>query len=119
MIRPTSARSWRWTGGVLAASACCGSGRTKERIDKAKKLKLIITAGIGSDHTDLQAAMDKGITVAEITYSNSISVAEHVVMMILQQHIKMGGELCRGPRRSYPELARSMGACPHLCGVEG
>jgi formate dehydrogenase len=56
---------------------------TKERIDKAKKLKLIITAGIGSDHTDLQAAMDKGITVAEVTFSNSISVAEHVVMMIL------------------------------------
>ena len=53
---------------------------TKERIDKAKKLKLIITAGIGSDHTDLQAAMDKGITVAEVTFSNSISVAEHVVM---------------------------------------
>ena len=44
---------------------------TKERIDKAKKLKLIITAGIGSDHTDLQAAMDKGITVAEVTYCNS------------------------------------------------
>jgi formate dehydrogenase len=42
-----------------------------------------ITAGIGSDHVDLQAAIDKGITVAEITYSNSISVAEHVVMMIL------------------------------------
>ena len=56
---------------------------TKERIEKAKKLKLIITAGIGSDHTDLQAAMDKGITVAEVTFSNSISVAEHVVMMIL------------------------------------
>ena len=56
---------------------------TEERIDKAKKLKLIITAGIGSDHTDLQAAMDKGITVAEVTYCNSISVAEHVVMMIL------------------------------------
>ena len=44
---------------------------TKERIEKAKKLKLIITAGIGSDHTDLQAAMDKGITVAEVTYCNS------------------------------------------------
>src|SRR5271169_1156944 len=56
---------------------------TKERFGKAKKLKLIITAGIGSDHTDLQAAMDKGITVAEVTFSNSISVAEHVVMMIL------------------------------------
>jgi formate dehydrogenase len=56
---------------------------TAERIAKANKLKLIITAGIGSDHTDLQAAMDKGITVAEVTYSNSLSVAEHVVMMIL------------------------------------
>jgi formate dehydrogenase len=30
-----------------------------------------------------QAAIDRGITVAEVTYCNSISVAEHVVMMIL------------------------------------
>ena len=56
---------------------------TAERIAKAKKLKLAVTAGIGSDHVDLQAAMDNGITVAEVTYSNSISVAEHQVMMIL------------------------------------
>jgi formate dehydrogenase len=56
---------------------------TSERIDKAKKLKLALTAGIGSDHVDLQAAMKRGITVAEVTYSNSISVSEHVVMMIL------------------------------------
>ena len=33
---------------------------TAERIAKAKKLKMIVTAGIGSDHTDLQAAMDHG-----------------------------------------------------------
>jgi formate dehydrogenase len=56
---------------------------TAERFAKAKKLKLVVTAGIGSDHTDLQAAMAKGVTVAEVTYCNSISVAEHVVMMIL------------------------------------
>jgi formate dehydrogenase len=56
---------------------------TAERIAKAPKLKLALTAGIGSDHVDLQAAMDHNITVAEITYCNSISVAEHVVMMIL------------------------------------
>lgn len=56
---------------------------TKERIQKAKKLKLAITAGIGSDHVDLEAAIEQGITVAEITFSNSISVAEHIVMMIL------------------------------------
>ena len=56
---------------------------TAERIGRAKKLKLALTAGIGSDHIDLQAAIDANITVAEVTYCNSISVAEHVVMMIL------------------------------------
>jgi formate dehydrogenase len=56
---------------------------TAERIAKASNLKLALTAGIGSDHVDLDAAIARGITVAEITYSNSISVSEHVVMMIL------------------------------------
>lgn len=56
---------------------------TKERIEKAPKLKMIVTAGIGSDHTDLDAANAHNITVAEVTFCNSISVAEHVVMMIL------------------------------------
>jgi formate dehydrogenase len=56
---------------------------TSERIAKAPKLRLAVTAGIGSDHVDLQAAMEHGLTVAEVTYCNSISVAEHVVMMIL------------------------------------
>jgi formate dehydrogenase len=58
---------------------------TAERIAKAPKLKLAVTAGIGSDHVDLDAAIDAGITVAEVTFCNSISVAEHVVMMILSQ----------------------------------
>ena len=72
---------------------------TEERIKKAKKLKLAITAGIGSDHVDLQAAMDRGITVAEVTYCNSISVAEHVVMMILalvRNYIPSYGLVVRG-----------------------
>jgi formate dehydrogenase len=56
---------------------------TAERIAKAPNLKLALTAGIGSDHVDLQAAMDNGVTVTEVTYCNSISVAEHVVMAIL------------------------------------
>ena len=56
---------------------------TAERIAKAPQLKLAITAGIGSDHVDLEAAQKAGMTVAEVTYSNSISVSEHVVMMIL------------------------------------
>lgn len=58
---------------------------TAERLAKAKKLKLAITAGIGSDHVDLNAAnkTNGGITVAEVTGSNVVSVAEHVVMTIL------------------------------------
>jgi formate dehydrogenase len=58
---------------------------TADRIAKAPNLKLAVTAGIGSDHVDLDAAIDAGITVAEVTFCNSISVAEHVVMMILSQ----------------------------------
>jgi formate dehydrogenase len=56
---------------------------TADRIAKAPRLKLAITAGIGSDHVDLQAAIERKLTVAEVTFCNSISVAEHVVMMIL------------------------------------
>jgi len=56
---------------------------TKERIAMAPNLKMALTAGIGSDHVDLEAACANNITVAEVTYSNSISVSEHVVMMII------------------------------------
>jgi len=72
---------------------------TAERIARAPELKLALTAGIGSDHVDLQAAIDRGITVAEVTYSNSISVAEHVVMMILglvRNYIPMYQDVVRG-----------------------
>jgi formate dehydrogenase len=84
---------------------------TAERLTKAVKLKLAITAGIGSDHIDLQAAIKRGITVAEVSYSNSISVSEHVVMMILslvrnyipsyQWVIKGGWNIADCVQRSY------------------
>jgi formate dehydrogenase len=56
---------------------------TEDRIAKAQNLKLAVTAGIGSDHVDLNAAIARGITVAEVTWCNSISVSEHAVMQIL------------------------------------
>jgi formate dehydrogenase len=56
---------------------------TAERIEEAPNLKLAVTAGIGSDHVDIDAAIAHSITVAEVTFSNSISVAEHTVMQIL------------------------------------
>jgi formate dehydrogenase len=84
---------------------------TAQRIAKAPKLKLAITAGIGSDHVDLQAASAHGITVAEVTYSNSISVSEHAVMMILslvrnyipsyQWVVKKGWNIADCVARSY------------------
>ncbi|XP_043707759.1 formate dehydrogenase, mitochondrial-like [Telopea speciosissima] len=56
---------------------------TAERIKKAKNLQLLLTAGIGSDHIDLQAAAAAGLTVAEVTGSNVVSVAEDELMRIL------------------------------------
>ncbi|KAI5908489.1 Formate dehydrogenase 2, partial [Candida parapsilosis] len=56
---------------------------TKERIAKAPKLKIAVTAGVGSDHVDLNAANERGIAVLEVTGSNVQSVAEHAVMTML------------------------------------
>ncbi|CAK5270640.1 unnamed protein product [Mycena citricolor] len=56
---------------------------TRELMDKAKELKICITAGVGSDHIDLDAAVDHHIQVLEVSGSNVVSVAEHVVMSIL------------------------------------
>ncbi len=54
-----------------------------DRIAAASNLKLVITAGIGSDHTDPESAQRHGVTVAEVTGSNVVSVAEHNVLQIL------------------------------------
>jgi formate dehydrogenase len=56
---------------------------SREVLDTAKNLKLCITAGVGSDHVDLNAANEKNITVCEVSGSNVVAVAEHVVMTIL------------------------------------
>jgi formate dehydrogenase len=56
---------------------------TAERINKAKNLELLLTAGIGSDHIDLPAAAAAGLTVAEVTGSNTVSVAEDELLRIL------------------------------------
>ena len=84
---------------------------TRELMESAPKLKMAITAGIGSDHVDLQAAMDHNIDVVEVTYCNSRSVAEHIVMMILSmvrdyhtQHkiVNEGGwDIADAVKRSY------------------
>ena len=83
---------------------------TAERIAKARNLKMAITAGIGSDHVDLQAAIDRGITVAEVTWCNSISVAEHAVMQMLalvRDYIPQYGWVMRGGWNVADAVSRS------------
>lgn len=55
----------------------------RDRIEKASQLRLILTAGVGSDHIDTDAAQQRGITVAEVTASNVVSVAEQNVLQLL------------------------------------
>ena len=84
---------------------------TRAKMESAPNLKMAITAGIGSDHVDLQAAMDHKIDVMEVTFCNSRSVAEHIVMMIItlvrdyhNQHaiVKAGGwNIADAVKRSY------------------
>jgi formate dehydrogenase len=83
---------------------------TAERIAKARNLKLAITAGIGSDHVDLAAAIEKGITVCEVTYCNSISVSEHAVMQILalvRDYIPQYGWVVNGGWNIADSVSRS------------
>ncbi|KAL4248178.1 Formate dehydrogenase [Abortiporus biennis] len=56
---------------------------TPELFEKAKNLKVCVTAGVGSDHIDLNSAVKKNVEVLEVTGSNVVSVAEHVMMNIL------------------------------------
>lgn len=83
---------------------------TAERIEKARNLKMAITAGIGSDHVDLQSAIDKGITVSEVTWCNSISVVEHAVMQMLalvRDYMPQYGWVVRGGWNIADAVSRS------------
>ncbi len=83
---------------------------TAERIAKAPNLKMAITAGIGSDHVDLQAAINGNVTVCEVTWCNSISVAEHAVMQMLalvRDYIPQYGWVVRGGWNIADAVSRS------------
>lgn len=56
---------------------------TGEMLASAKNLKFIQVPGVGVDHLDVAAAEKAGVTVANVTGANIVSVAEHVVMAAL------------------------------------
>jgi D-3-phosphoglycerate dehydrogenase len=56
---------------------------TKNAIEAASNMELIVRAGIGLDNIDLAAAKEKGIEVANTPAATSISVAEHAFGLML------------------------------------
>lgn len=56
---------------------------TKNVIDAASNLELIVRAGIGLDNIDVKAAEEKGIQVANTPAATTISVAEHTFGLML------------------------------------
>lgn len=62
---------------------------TKEVIDAAKNLKLVVRAGVGYDNIDAEYAASKGIVVENTPLGNTNAAAEHTLtlMMMLAKHI--------------------------------
>jgi len=56
---------------------------TKEYIDSAPKLKVIIRGGVGLDNVDLQYAKDKGVAVHNTPAASSVAVAELAMALML------------------------------------
>ncbi|MDL2251678.1 NAD(P)-binding domain-containing protein [Odoribacter sp. OttesenSCG-928-J03] len=56
---------------------------TKEVIDAAKNLKIVVRAGAGYDNIDLQACTDKGVVAMNTPGQNSNAVAELVFGMMV------------------------------------
>lgn len=56
---------------------------TKEWIDKAPSLKMIIRGGVGLDNVDLEYAKEKGIRVDNTPDASSIAVAEMAFAMMI------------------------------------
>ncbi len=56
---------------------------TREYIDQAKKVRLIIRGGVGLDNIDVKYAQEKGITVHNTAEASSIAVAELAFAMMI------------------------------------
>jgi formate dehydrogenase len=78
---------------------------TREMLHAASRVRFIQVAGVGVDHIDLEAARELGITVAAVTGANTVSVAEHVVMVALA--------LMRGLIPAHNMLAQGQWSLPY------
>ena len=82
---------------------------TKEYIDLAPNLKLVIRGGVGLDNIDLNYAAEKGITVYNTAAASSIAVAElaFTLMIALPNHVTKADSTMRAGQWAKKELKRS------------
>ncbi|HZX45084.1 MAG TPA: hydroxyacid dehydrogenase [Candidatus Nanoarchaeia archaeon] len=61
----------------------------KQVIDAAKKLKIVVRAGVGYDNIDVKYAAEKGIIVENTPFGNTNAAAEHTLtlLMMLAKHV--------------------------------
>ncbi len=98
---------------------------TKEVIDAAKKLKVIVRAGAGYDNIDLQACTDKGVVAMNTPGQNSNAVAELAFGMMVSSARnfytgKSGTEL-KGKKigvHAYGNVGQNVGRIAHGFGME-
>ena len=89
--------------GVVVRSA---TKITKEVIDAADKLKLVVRAGVGLDNVDRKAAEAKGVVVQNTPEAPSVSVAEMVfsLMFALARNIAQADSSMKNERWEKKKL---------------
>lgn len=82
---------------------------TKEYLDGAPKLKLIIRGGVGLDNVDRDYAKQKGITVTNTPEASSVAVAELAMALMLAapNHVVRGHSGMAGGKWLKKELKRT------------
>ncbi|OGP05519.1 MAG: phosphoglycerate dehydrogenase [Deltaproteobacteria bacterium GWA2_38_16] len=83
---------------------------TKDVLDCAKKLKVVVRAGIGVDNIDVKAATQKGVIVMNTPSGNVVTTAEHAISMLLA--------LCRHIPQATASLKKGEWAKKKFTGVE-
>jgi len=82
---------------------------TKEYVDSAPELKLVIRGGVGLDNVDIPYAKSKGIAVYNTADASSVAVAElaFALMIALPNHITRADNTMRQQNWAKKELKRS------------
>lgn len=82
---------------------------TRDYIDSAPNLKLVIRGGVGLDNVDLEYAKEKGIIVHNTAAASSIAVAElaFAMMIALPNHITAGDASMHEGKWLKKELKRA------------